>query len=314
MDPVSPDPRDPEGGGAARSADPIADASPPEPQPAAEPLGTGESTGESPAHADAQPAADAATTVISTPVHVDTDAAVDTEAVEPPPVQIATADRPPGPRRVSGRVGAVVAVLGIVAIGAVAYLGYTMNQDLNTTRASLASTEGDLGATRTTLDGTTANLATTAKQLADASAERADLDEQIKGLSAQVATQTECVTLQKAALAELIRISDLQTTNFNRTAQGSAWDTAEKRRADGITVALDEFYKAYSAAFQGSSGTAKAHSDKGKEAQAKIADAETRLVAELKLIDSRAAEIQAAIDALEKKLTETESTCEGVAP
>jgi hypothetical protein len=308
MDPVAPDPRDPEGGGAAGSADPVAGASPPEPQPAADSIGEAAAPGQ--AHADA----DAPTTVISTPVHVDTEAAVDTEAVEPPPVQIATVDRPPGPRRVSGRVGALVAVVGIAAIAAVAFLGYSMNQDLNTTRTNLASTEGDLGSTRTTLDDTSATLATTTKELADASAERADLDEQIKGLSAQVATQTECVTLQKAALAELIRISDLQTENFNRTAQGSSWDTAEKRRAAGITVALDEFYKAYSAAFQGSSGTAKAHSDKGKEAQAKIADAESRLNTELKFIDGKAAEIQAAIDALETKLTETEANCEAVAP
>ena len=96
--------------------------------------------------------------------------------------------------------------------------------------------------------------------------------------------------------------------------RGSAWDTAEKRRADEITVALDEFYKAYSAAFQGSTGTAKGHADKGKDAQANIAEAEQRLVAELKLVDSKAGEIQAAIDALEAELKTTETTCEGVAP
>jgi hypothetical protein len=66
---------------------------------------------------------------------------------------------------------------------------------------------------------------------------------QVTDLSGQVATQTECVRLQRAALAELVRISELQTENFNRTTVGSAFDTAEKRRADGITVALDEFYR-----------------------------------------------------------------------
>jgi predicted nucleic acid-binding Zn-ribbon protein len=297
MDPVDPDPGGPEGGGPADGPDPIPSASPPEPG----------------SEAVAAAAADAPTTVIDTPVHVDTDAAVDTEAVEPPPVQIATVDRPPGPRRVSGRAAGLVAVIGILAIAAVGYAGYSLNQNLTATRSNLATTQGDLGSTKSSLDETTANLTATTKDVADASAERADLDEQISGLSAQVATQTECVTLQKTALAELIRISSLQTTNFNRTAQGSAWDTAEKKRADGIKVALDEFYKAYSAAFQGSSGTAKAHADKGKDAQAKIAEAEKQLVAELQLVDAKAAEIQAAIDALEKKLTETEATCEGAA-
>ncbi len=248
------------------------------------------------------------------PVPVDTDAAVATEVVEPPPVQVATVDRPAGPRRVKGPAAALVAVIGAVAIGAVTYVGYSLNQDLSSTRTTLATTQGDLGSTRTTIDETTAKVATTKSDLAAATKQQADLDAQVTDLSAQVATQTECVVLQRAALAELVRISELQTQNFNRTAVGSAWDTAEKRRADGITVALDEFYKAYSAAFQGSTGTAKGHADKGKDAQAKIADAEQRLVAELKLVDSKAGEIQTAIDALEAKLKTTEATCAGVAP
>jgi chromosome segregation ATPase len=251
---------------------------------------------------------------MSAPVHVDTDAAVDTEAVEPPPVQIATVDRPDGPRRVGGRAAALVVVVAIALIGGVAYLGYTLNQDLGSTRSTLSSTEVDLDSTNATLDETSASLASTSEKLADATAERTDLDAQITDLSGQVAIQTECVTLQKAALLELVRISLLQTENFNRTTEGSSWDKAEKKRAANITTALDEFYKAYSAAFQGSSGTAKAHSDKGKTAQAKIAEAEAQLVAELNVVDSKAAEIQAAIDALEKQLTTTEATCEGVAP
>ena len=84
--------------------------------------------------------------------------------------------------------------------------------------------------------------------------------------------------------------------------------------ADGIDAALDEFYEAYKAAFEGSTGTAKAHSDKGKAAQAKIAAAEKQQVAELNLVDQKAAEIQAAIDALEQELTSIEATCEEVAP
>ena len=300
MDPAGPDPRDPEGGGAPGSA-------------ASEPAAS-----ERPPVADEGAASEivavASATDTSPPVPVDTDAAVATEVVEPPPVQVATVDRPAGPRRVKGPAAALVAVIGAVAIGAVTYVGYSLNQDLSSSRTTLATTQGDLGSTRTTIDETTAKVATTKSDLAAATKQQADLDAQVTDLSAQVATQTECVVLQRAALAELVRISELQTQNFNRTAVGSAWDTAEKRRADGITVALDEFYKAYSAAFQGSTGTAKGHADKGKDAQAKIADAEQRLVAELKLVDSKAGEIQTAIDALEAKLKTTEATCAGVAP
>lgn len=300
MDPAGPDPRDPEGGGAPGSA-------------ASEPAAS-----ERPPVADEGAASEivavASATDTSPPVPVDTDAAVATEVVEPPPVQVATVDRPAGPHRVKGPAAALVAVIGAVAIGAVTYVGYSLNQDLSSSRTTLATTQGDLGSTRTTIDETTAKVATTKSDLAAATKQQADLDAQVTDLSAQVATQTECVVLQRAALAELVRISELQTQNFNRTAVGSAWDTAEKRRADEITVALDEFYKAYSAAFQGSTGTAKGHADKGKDAQAKIADAEQRLVAELKLVDSKAGEIQTAIDALEAKLKTTEATCAGVAP
>lgn len=248
------------------------------------------------------------------PAHVDTDTVVATEAVEPPPVTLATVDRPPGPRRVGNRVAVLVGVLAALAIGGVAYAGYSLNQDLTATRATLATTETDLGSTRTTLDNTTSRLATTNTELTNATVEREGLDAEISELSAQVATQTECVRLQEAALAELIVISDLQTANFNRTAENSTWAKSETKRSDGIDAALDEFYAAYKAAFEGSTGTAKGHSDKGKAAQAKIAAAEKQQVAEINLVDQKAAEIQAAIDALEKQLTSIEATCEEVAP
>jgi len=303
MDPVGPDPRDPEGGGAPGSADPTAS----DPPAAAYDDDSTQVTSSEVAEASA---ADAPLP----PEPVDTDAAVATEAVEPPPVQMATVERPAGPRRVKGSIAAIVVVIGAIAIGAVAYLGYSKNQDLAATRTTLATTQDDLGSTNTTLDDTTAKVAAAKQDLAAAKKQQTDLDGQVTDLSGQVATQTECVRLQRAALAELVRISELQTENFNRTTIGSAFDTAEKRRADGITVALDEFYKAYSTAFQGSTGAAKGHADKGKEAQAKIADAQQRLLAELKLIDSKAGEIQTAIDNLEAQLTTTQATCEEVAP
>ena len=306
MDPLGPDPRGPEGGGPAEPADAGAvDTRGGEtpPVPAADAV-----------EAPARSSSEAETTVVPTPAPVDTDAAVATEAVEPAPVQIATVERPAGPRRVGGRKAALVALVGVVAIGAVASVGYNLNQDLSSTRASLASTQGDLGSTKSTLDDKTAKLATTKKDLEAANARKADLDSQVSDLSAQVATQTECVTLQRAALAKLVVISQLQIDNSNRTAKDSAWDTAEKRRGDGITTALDEFYKAYSAAFQGSKGTARTHADLGKAAQAKIADAEQRLLNELKLVDTKNTEIETAMNDLEAQLQTTESSCKEAAP
>lgn len=239
-------------------------------------------------------------------------APVQTETVEAPPVTIATVDRPTGPRRVGMRVAAVIGILAVLGIGAVAYAGYSTNQDLQATRTTLATTESDLGSSRTELDETTTTLATTKAELEARTTKREELDGTIEELSGHVAAQTACVRLQEEALAELIRISDLQTDNFNRTAENSAWATAEAKRGQNIDAALDAFYEAYKSAFEGATGTAKGHSDRGKAAQSNIKEAEAQEVAELNLVDSKAAEILAAIDALEQHLTETESVCEGV--
>jgi hypothetical protein len=267
-----------------------------------------------PAATETPPLSDAPTTIVDVPADAVADPPVATEAVEVPPVTAAAVDRPGGPRRVGGRVAGVIGVFAILAIGAVVYFGYSLNQDLGSTRSNLATTQGDLDSAKGTLEDTAGALATTKDQLADKAAEKETLDGEIKELSAQVATQTKCVRLQEDALADLITISDLQTANFNRTAENSAWATAEDKRGENITAALDQFYEAYKSAFQGATGTAKTHADRGKAAQANIAEAETQQAAELKLVDDKAAEIQAKIDGLEALLVEIETTCEEVAP
>ena len=285
------DPGDPEGGGSADALDP---AKTPE--------------------AAATETAEAPTTIVDAEPHIETDEPVDTEAVDVPPVTIATVDRPAGPRRVGGRVAAVVGVIALLAIAGVAFAGYSLNQDLATTRTSVATAENDLGSTRTTLDETSSTLATTETQLADKTATRETLDAEVAELAAQVATQTECVRRQETALTELIRLSDLQTENFNRTADGSAWATAAKKRAENIDAALDAFYAAYSQAFQGNKGAAKTQSDRGNNAQSNIAEADAQLTAEVNLVNTTAGEITAMIDELEQQLVAIEATCGEVAP
>ena len=248
------------------------------------------------------------------PAPVETDTPVDTEAVEPPAVTVANVEHPAGPRRVGGRIAAVVGLFAILAVGGVAYLGYTLNRDLEGTRSTLATTTSELGSTQASLEETDATMATTETTLADRTSEREALDAEVADLTGQVATQTECVRLQEAALAELIVISDLQTANFNRTADESTWARAEDKRGENIDQALDSYYEAYKAAFQGSTGTAKNHANRGDAAKARLADADRQQGDELRLIDEKAAEIQAAIETLEQHLTETESVCEGAAP
>ena len=239
---------------------------------------------------------------------------VPTEAVETPPVTIAPQPEPPGRRRVGRGLSVVIAVLGVLAIGGVAVLGYSLNQDLTSTRSTLATTEGDLGSTTTTLDKTTADLGATTESLAAAKTERTDLDATVADLGAQVSQQTACVKLQTDALDELGRISDLQTANYNRTTRGSTWDEAEVKRNKAVSAALDAYYQAYSKAFDGNKSSARAWADKGQAAEDVIAAQAKQQLAEFALIDSKAKEIEAAINALAAKLTTAEATCAEVAP
>jgi cell division protein FtsB len=277
-------------------------------------------SGAPPTAADAQPAQPAppaepgaeadATQAFTTPV--DTDTAVRTEVVEPPPVHAFVPDEPRGRRRVGGRLSAVIAVLAILAIGGAGALGYSLNQDLTAARANLATTEGDLGTTKTTLTDTTGTLDATTTTLAATKAERSKLDAEVVDLAAQVASQAECVILQKAALKELGVISDLQTDNFNRTTEGSTWAKAEDKRNKAVSDALDAYYQAYSKAFDRNLSSARAWAAKGKEAVAVLAVQAKQQAAEFDLIDRSAATIEIAINKLEEQLKKTETTCEAV--
>ena len=203
-------------------------------------------------------------------------------------------------------------MLAILAIGGAAALGYSLNQDLTAARATLASTEGDLGTTKTTLTDTSGTLDATTTTLTAAQAERSKLDAEVVQLAAQVASQAECVILQKSALKELGVISDLQTDNFNRTTEGSTWAKAEDKRNKASSDALDAYYQAYSKAFDRNLSSARAWAAKGKEAVAIIAAQAKQQAAEFGLIDQSAATIEIAINKLEEQLKKTESTCEAV--
>lgn len=245
---------------------------------------------------------------------VETSSSVATEPIEAPVVRLAPPPEPAGPRRVGSRLAILVGALAIIAIGGVAAFGYSLNQDLAATRSTLASTEADLATTTSTLQTTTSDLGETSNELEAATAERADLDATVAELSAEVAVRTECVTLQTAALEELARISDLQTANFNRTAEDSTWAKSSAKRANAVSDALDAYYQAYSKAFDGAITSARDWAAKGKAAVGVIATQATQQAAELALIDRSAAEIQAAIDALETQLGRIEASCQEVAP
>ena len=244
---------------------------------------------------------------------IETDASVPTEAVEPPPIELAVAPSV-SPRRVSNRLSVVLGLAAVVAIGAVGAMGYSMTQDLGSTRVSLATAETELAGTKMKLETTSGSLAVQTTTLATAKQDHGALDATITELSTQVEDQTNCLSLQTAALAELGRIEQLQTENFNRTTEKSAYAKAEAVRAKAISAALDDYYQAYSKAFQGGTSAARTWAAKGKDAEATITAEEKKLKAELKTVDAKAAEIEAALDALEQQLAVTEAACAEVTP
>lgn len=246
------------------------------------------------------------------PAPIETDASIETQAVDLPPVTRATPPAAPGPRRLGGRAAILLAVLGVLAIGGVGTLGYSLTQDLTATRATLASTETDLGATKTTLGDTSASLDQTTATLTAAASQRTDLDEEVRTLSAQVADQSACLVLQRSALAELSRIEDLQTDNFNRTTEGSTWAKADLARGKAVSAALDDYYQAYRKAFEGALSAARTWAAKGKDAEATIDSQAKKQAAEMVIVDASAKEIEAAINALEVALATTETACEKV--
>jgi chromosome segregation ATPase len=202
--------------------------------------------------------------------------------------------------------------VALAAIAATGALGYSLDQDLAAARNSLTATTAKLGSTTGTLATTTTTLGDTTVTLAAATKEREDLETKVTELSAQVKTQTDCAARQSTAIGELSRLSNLQTDNFNRTAEKSKWEKADNAREKAITDALDGYYRAYSRAFQGSRSAARVEADKGAKAMTRINAEEKKMAAEQKIVDAAAGDIEKALDALEAQLVELESTCQAV--
>ena len=240
-----------------------------------------------------------------------------TSAWSPPPIEpepgVAPTQRPDidrsGPRRVRRTPALVAGVVALVAIAATAALGYSLDQDLAAARNRLTTTTAKLGSTTGTLATTTTTLGDATATLALASKEREGLETEVTELSAQVKTQMDCAARQSAAIGELSRLSNLQTDNFNRTAEKSNWDKTDDAREKAITNALDAYYRAYSRAFDGSRSAARVEADKGAKAVARINAEERKMAAEQKIVDAAAGDIEKALDTLEAQLVALGSTC-----
>src|SRR4029079_14918706 len=132
---------------------------------------------------------------------------------------------------------AVALVLGLAAAGAWAL---TTNNDLESTRAALASTSGDLHAAKGELIAPTAALDATTADLA--AARDAIKKDQAKAtsLNFQIERKGACIAAQAANLAEIRRILALERVDFARTGSTSAWGRAHSAAQKAINLAIDD--------------------------------------------------------------------------
>jgi septal ring factor EnvC (AmiA/AmiB activator) len=219
-----------------------------------------------------------------------------------------------GPTKRSGfdvRLALLVLIGLLLVLAGAGFWAYTTSNDLQTTRAALASTSGEL-------DTTKANLASTASDLDTASTDLASAQEAIKAnkakitvLNFQIERKGACIQAQTANLTEMRRILALERANFARTTTGSAWDKAHAAAQKAINAAIDYLYKAYTSAAAGKLSTANANIDRSNaqiRASNKQLDA---LDKEIDAINKSSDEINKANDSFSSTLDATSSTCGG---
>jgi hypothetical protein len=187
--------------------------------------------------------------------------------------------------------------IGVLSIALVASLIWA-----GTTAKTLSSTQIDLAASARQLVVTTSDVVAGKSRAAALGADNAQLvvdktklTSDAVQIRSQVSRQTECISALQANATELQRISELATANFNRAAKGSAWAKAK-------TNAINDYYKAYSAAFDGRLSTANSWIAKGNAAIKTEA-------AQTKIINAATKKIEAAETELATAIRESGLTC-----
>ena len=250
--------------------------------------------------------------------------AADVSATPATGVELVSVDQGPAPTlapqaspRIQGQsragqtsrvVAIVIGVLVVLAVGAVVW-GVATTQTLTTTQSQLATANQQLA-------GTTADLTSSKAQVsqlgsdkgeltsvngqltsdkAQLTSDKAQLTATVAQLTDQVSKQTQCISALNANAAELQRISGLASTNFNRSAKGSAWAKADD-------AALTDYYNAYRSAFSGQLSTANSWIAKGNAA------IKTK-GAQVKIIDAATKKIEGAETALGVALAQSATTC-----
>lgn len=125
----------------------------------------------------------------------------------------------------------------VVALLGTAFSAYRLSSDLSTARATIVSQSDKLARTEASLQAATT---------------RGDqLTAQVATMQAQLQGQKDCMSALQADAATTRQIEDLETKDYNLAAEGSVWAKANTARNAAVAAALDDYYQAYSAAFNG---------------------------------------------------------------
>lgn len=201
----------------------------------------------------------------------------------------------------------------IIAIAALGLVGYATLQDASRARDELNAASAALSQANASLASTQEALVTEEAASAAAKAQVIDLTRRVNELDAALSHQTECTTQLSDQTAELARISELQRQNVNRYAENSAWTTANAARDKALNNALNDYFKAYQAAFKGQKPSANSWIAAGNK---EVSVANTKLAviqAEIKAGNTASKTIGDALTALTASVAATKATC-GTAP
>lgn len=234
------------------------------------------------------------------------------------PSKGSSADTPsadaPKERRISRRSALVAAMVALALAAGFGAWGYTLTTELGRERATLASTEAERVSTGTTLASTRQTMTDTQAELETATESRLDREAVEASLRGQVADSLACIDLQQEVLHETRAISELETDNFNRTAEDSDYEKAAVAREAAVTAVLDAYYEAYNHSFDGRAAAAREAGAEGDAARKTIAAHDKTLATEQAAVDAGAAAVDERLDKLNDLLAEAEATCAKVAP
>jgi hypothetical protein len=196
----------------------------------------------------------------------------------------------------------IVAIpLAILAASGGAW-AYTVQGQVDDTRAAIAAAQRDVATTSGQIDGTRQSLIDEQKAVGDATV---DVDR----LTSRSEDAVVCISAQAGDSADVEGLVEKQEANYDRTSTGSKFAAANATAWEALQAALDDMYNAYKAAAAGNYSSANSWITKSNEQIKVNNDQVTIQDEELTAINQTVSEVNGAREALDQRIATTASTC-----